>query len=306
MIPPHCETELARSANGVISSVCQKRMGAMLRPPASEVDFICSLIENGVDMLDHKWKAILGPLGIHVSVAGVFCHQSPKVAILQKPSRSMPTLACELADLLVLHSHKTAKRIFWRGTLIQMKMYSGRPVPPDEPQFWLYDEWPSFSITAPGFDPRSRDFGRDTRSGQYGLVSNSEWKIMAPRSPLAAYPHLSLDFGTFLVRMLYDMDPAQPHRSSSHGRQVYYSSSKDWSNTVWEIVAVTGHMALRHMGKKKGLYSAALSSRLSGQVLSFLTPQRKFISILPPTGEELAPGPQGTSIFHISTIDGRD
>src|SRR5689334_10508292 len=145
MIPLGCEAELIRSANDVISSVCRKQMGAMLRPPASEVDFIASLIENGVDMLDREWKSILAPLGLDVSVTGVFCHQSPKVTIQQNPAKSMPTLSCELADLLLLHSHQTASdRIFWRGTLIQMKIDAGRAVIPDEPQFWLYDEWPSF------------------------------------------------------------------------------------------------------------------------------------------------------------------
>jgi hypothetical protein len=274
----------------------------MLRRPASEVDFIASLIENGIDMLDREWKAVLGPLGVDVSVAGVFCHQSPKVEIKKSPPRSMPTLACELADLLVLHSHQiAAQKIFWRGTLIQMKLYSGRPLPPDEPQFWLYDDWPKFSITAPGFDEQARDFGGDRRSGQYGLVSNSEWKIMAPSNPLTVHSYLSVDFGSFLVRMLYDMDPAQPRRSSKHGRQVYHSSSKDWSSTVWEIVDVTGEMALRHMGKKKGLYSAPLRTRLGGEVLTFLTPQQKFISIRPPAEEEVAPGPRGMSIFHINT-----
>jgi hypothetical protein len=279
-------------------------MGAMKHSPASEVDFVASLIENGVDMLEREWKRVLAPMGVDVGVAGVFCHQSPKVTIHGPPPPRAKTLSCELADLLVLHSHGTAThKVFHRATLVQAKMYFGSPVSPDEPQFWLYDTWPSFSIRAPGFDPRLRDFEGDDRSGRYGLVSNAHWKITLPVNPLVAHSHLSLDFGTFLVRMLYDMDPAQPRRTSSHGRQVYHNSSKDWSNTVWEIVEVTGKLALKHMGKKKGLYPTVLPTRIGGHVLAFLTEQSKSYVIPPTPTEEVGAGPGGLSIFHISTLE---
>jgi hypothetical protein len=302
MIPPRCEPQLISSANKVISAVCRQRMGAMKHSPGFEVDFVASLIENGVDMLEHEWKRVLAPVGIDVGVAGVFCHQSPKVAIHGTPPRRVKTLSCELADLLVLHSHSTAAhKVFHRATLVQAKMYAGSPVIPDEPQFWLYDNWPSFSIRAPGFDPRLRDFEDDDRSGRYGLVSKDHWKITMPRSPLIAHSRLSLDFGTFLVRMLYDMDPAQPRRTSSHGRQVYHNSSKDWSKTVWEIVEVTANLPLRHLGKKKGLYSVALPARMGGQILALLTERPKLYIIPPTPGEEVEGGARGISIFHIAT-----
>jgi hypothetical protein len=106
MIPPRCEPQLISSANRVISAVCRRRMGAMKRSPGFEVDFLASLIENGVDMLEREWKRVLAPFGIDVGVAGVFCHQSPKVAIHGTPPRRVKTLSCELADLLVLHSRR--------------------------------------------------------------------------------------------------------------------------------------------------------------------------------------------------------
>jgi hypothetical protein len=224
----------------------------------------------------------------------------------------MKTQSCELADLLVLHSHCTADRkIFYRGTLIQTKMYSERSVVPDDPQFWLYDNWPQFSIRAPDFDPRLRDFEAHPRSGLYALVANHAWRVMPPRNPLSPYCRASLDFSTFLVQMLYDMDPAQPYRKSLHGRQVYHDSSKDWSPTVWEILSITANMALKHMGRKNGLYNSVLPTRSSGHVLSLLTSgrlfallpnQQKFYSI-PPTSKEEPDdsGPGGVSVLCIET-----
>jgi hypothetical protein len=168
----------------------------------------------------------------------------------------METQSCELADLLVLHSHRTShNKLFWRGALIQTKLHSGPSLVPQDPQFWLYDQWPVFSVTAPDF------FDDDPRSGRYALVSNNNWEILEPLNPLVGQSAGSLDFGTFLVSMLYDMDPAQPFRTSSHGRQVYHNSSKDWSRTIWDIVAVTANMKLKNMGKKKGLYHDALPTR---------------------------------------------
>jgi hypothetical protein len=92
-----------------------------------------------------------------------------------------------------------------------------------------------------------------TLSGRYAPVSNSNWKILPPNSPFVAQSAGSLDFGTFLVRMFYDMDPAQPLRTSSHGRQVYHDSPRDWSRTIWDIVEITAQMKLKPMGKEWGL-----------------------------------------------------
>jgi hypothetical protein len=304
MIPNSFESQLRSSAQQIIARVCQDKMRQMERRPSSEVDFISSLIENGAGLLEHGWKPILAPAKIDVSVAGIFCHQSPKVEIKGPRPRPMKRQSCELADLLVLHSHRTRpNKIYWRGALIQTKMYSSSPLVPEDPQFWLYDNWPIFSVAARGFDKRNRDFDGDIRSGRYALVSNSDWKILPPNTPLVAQSAGSLDFDTFLVRMLYDMDPAQPSRTSSHGRQVYHKSSKDWSKTIWDIVEVTAKLKLKHMGKEKGLYPGALQTRLGGHVvLGFLTAGPKFFLIPPDLtggGEEEYEG--GMSILHIAS-----
>ncbi|MFZ3326642.1 MAG: hypothetical protein WA231_12415 [Methylocella sp.] len=89
----------------------------MRRPPAIEIDFVASLVETGAGFLEAEWQRILAKDGIAVRVAGVFCHQSPMVDIKGKPPHPVPTPRCELADLLVLHSHSRPDgKVFWRGS----------------------------------------------------------------------------------------------------------------------------------------------------------------------------------------------
>jgi hypothetical protein len=229
---------LISAAQSVVDDVCQKQLGHMMRPPRIEIDFVASLIENGAGELTNAWQLILGP-DIKVSVAGVFCHQSPMVRISSTPPYPVPTTRCELADLLILHSHiNRAGKEYWRGVLMQTKVVAGsRAIAPDEPQFWLYDKWPRFSISSPGLDPRERDFNGDTRSGQYGLLSNGRWLVAAPSNPLNAASTSVLSFADFLVGMLYDMDPAQPGRTSQFGRQIYQASQYDCVTDRVGIVA---------------------------------------------------------------------
>lgn len=243
----------------------------MKRSPSIEIDFVATFVETGAYLLHKSWKSILEKSGVSVNIAGVFCHQSPMVNIVGAPPYHVPTQRCELADLLVLHSHRRSDgKVFWRGVLIQTKSSTGRPSAPDEPQLWLYSRWPGFHISAPGFHSNTRHFDADTRSGRYSLVSSSGWFILPPSNSLSQHSATTIDFATFLVEMLYDMDPAQPKRKSQYGRQVYHHSKRDWSPTIWEIVNITGSKKLRHKGKKRGLYDRDLR-RFGGGVLSFLT-----------------------------------
>jgi hypothetical protein len=186
---------------------------------------------------------------------------------------------------------------------MQAKSYSGQNVVPDEPQLWLYQDWPNFVIAAPGFNRRKRDFGPDHRSGLYALVSNKGWRVLPASNPLAGDSMGSLDLGEFLVNMLYDVDPAQPDRMSVHGRQVYQNSKKDWSPTIWELIEVTAIRALRHKGKKGGLYDRDLS-RLGGGVLQMMLNVAIQRSVAPPEygGVEGEEGEgDGISILVIET-----
>ncbi|MFZ3326641.1 MAG: hypothetical protein WA231_12410 [Methylocella sp.] len=186
---------------------------------------------------------------------------------------------------------------------MQTKSYSGQTIVPDEPQLWLYQDWPNFVITAPGFDRRERDFGLDQRSGLYALVSIKGWRVLRASNPLVGHAPGSLDLSEFLVNMLYDMDPAQPGRTSAHGRQIYRNSERDWSPTIWDLMDVTATKALRHQGKKRGLYDRDLS-RLGGGVLQMMRDVTIQRLVAPPgyggvEGEE--GGGEGISILVIET-----
>ncbi len=280
IFPTHIRLDLIVAAQTVVDDVCQNQLGHMKRPPKIEVDFVASLIENGADAINNAWQPIFGRK-IKVCVAGVFCHQSPKVTISDNPPYPVPTTSCELADLLILHSHiNSAGKEYWRAVLMQTKIVTGSgAIKPDEPQFWLYNRWPHFSISSPKFDRRARDFNADQRSGRYGLLSNSGWLVLPPAKPLSAVSASTQSLAEFLVAMLYDMNPHQPGRTSQYGRQVYQSSQYDWSPTVWDLLRLTAFRALRHKGKQHGLYVGDMS-RMGGRVLQLFTAQSG--SALPP------------------------
>jgi hypothetical protein len=113
----------------------------------------------------------------------------------------------------------------------------------------------------------------------------------------------SFDFSEFLVNMLYDMDPAQPARTSIHGRQVYQNSHRDWSPTIWDLVKVTAMRPLRHKGKSHGLYDRDLS-RLGGEVLQMMPDAVIQRSVAPPGYAEIEGeegGGEGISILVVAT-----
>jgi hypothetical protein len=243
----------------------------MRRRPSDEIDFVASFVVDGAELLEDGWQTVLARDRVAVRVAGIFCHQSPMVNITVSPKQSRSILTrCELADLLVLHSHRRSDRkVFWRAILMQTKSSTRESIVPEEPQLWLYEEWPDFVIAASGFHQGVRDFNRDRRSGLYALVSSNRWVVLPANNPLVANSMGSSGLGVFLVNMLYNMDPAQPGRRSRHGRPVYRNSKYDWSPTIWELVRVTGQKALSHKGKTRGLYHSDLS-RLGGEVLQMM------------------------------------
>ena len=227
----------------------------------------------------------------------MFCHQSPMVRFESPPPYPVPKMRCELADLLVLHSHVVPSgKEYWRGVLMQAKVCKSSPVKADEPQLCLYDRWPRFSIEAPGFNAHLRDFNSDKRSGVYALVSNAGWHVSPPSKSLSVSAPWVYDLGTFLVEMLYDMDPGQPNRTSTFGRQVYRCSQFDWSPTIWELLRNTAIKPLRHKGKTHGNYNRDLS-RLGGGFLQML--DGGYGGTSSPAREAVFEGDGGVSILVI-------
>ena len=91
-------------------------MGQMIRPPRIEIDFVASLVENGASRLERLWQSAVGA-SVEVRVGGVFTTQEPDGNCAgDGAAPPVRTNSCELADLLVLHSHRTAAgKVFRRG-----------------------------------------------------------------------------------------------------------------------------------------------------------------------------------------------
>jgi hypothetical protein len=260
MLPPTDRSKLITDAQSVFADLCSLKLGRMQHPPRDEVDYLSSLIENGVTMLNAAWEPVLNRAGVAITTRGVFCHQSPMVTITDHAPAKMPTLRCELGDLLIVQSHKrNSRKTYWRAVLVQLKKDAGGKQAAQNPQFWLYDAWPHFRIHAPGFDKQRRNFDRDTRSGRYGLVSNTSWMFCPPAQPLDPSSSSNIDAATFLVEMMYSVDPAQLGRSTDCGRRVFTrpdeSNGLNWSQTVWELLNITGANQFTY----KRLYDRPLS-----------------------------------------------
>nr|AWM06082.1 hypothetical protein CIT39_06190 [Bradyrhizobium symbiodeficiens] len=108
-------------------------------------------------------------------------------------------------------------------------------------------------------------------------MSDGGWFVSGPVNPLRASAPGVLSLANFLVEMLYDMDPSQPGRVSESGRQVYRVSKYDWSPTIRDLLRLTAARALRHRGKRRGLYVGDMS-RMGGEVLQLFMGPTDFMS----------------------------
>ena len=87
-----------------------------------EPDFIAGLVLESVPLLYDSFRHIFRQYNIHLSLASVFCHQTPKVKYAGQRK------SCELGDLLIVHVHaKQSGEIQRNALLYQAKMSSKQP-----------------------------------------------------------------------------------------------------------------------------------------------------------------------------------
>jgi len=112
-----------------------------------EPDFVAGLVLESTPLIYDSLKAILAPHKIDVSVASVFCHQTPKV------THPLASKSCELGDVLFVHIHTQLSGNVRRNALLyQAKKSSKQPykVPKSEGhQLALYTDWPQFTYKSP-------------------------------------------------------------------------------------------------------------------------------------------------------------
>lgn len=312
MLPLAAKTSLTHKTQVILDNVCQAQIGAMKHPPAIETDFTGSFVKYGVPDLHNELNSILGNYNVKVNTTAVYIHQSPMVKIDDpRPfGRKMNTERCELGDILFVQSHRRNRwKTYWRAVFWQLKMDTGSLQPAADPQFWLYDLWPTFHVYRGSLNSDPRSFFNssvcDQRGGRFALVSNNSWKICPPVSPLGPALPGVVDAGQYLIEMMYSVDPMQPGRNHLFGRRVFTrpepASPLSWSQTVWDILNVTGakefnaRKLFNHPQARLSLLNFELSPNTSSHTLASGPP----VSSSPLHPEE--EGGRGLYVVHIQT-----
>lgn len=213
-----------------------------------EPDFVALLVVHGVPELEKRWRRILKPYGISVSVTGVYTHQSPKVCFQGN--------TCEIGDLLVCHFHRAKDgRRKQCALLLQVKRMHTFPSKlksrRELVQLLLFSRWPAFTYESPGFlkgQLRKIYPSAPRRGAQYLLLRDqpsfgsllccgcscrsygccnafvaSPWEILVPRCCL------SLEFVNLL-----SFTAGNRFLERSKLRQ----NSRGWSRVIWDLIEV--------------------------------------------------------------------
>jgi hypothetical protein len=208
--------------------------------PTNEPTAVAALTWAGTPAIAAAWSPILRPLGLAVTMQGVFCHGSPQVSFSDS---SGVIRTCELADLLLVVDDCTSGAIQdRRAVLVQAKLFSASraisTAGTAAHQLDLYMRWPSFQFTSGAYGAAPREFsaagpGSVGESGRYGGIDLRPrpvvWEHLIPASAMA------FGLGTQLSHFLSEMVAG----SSAFGREAIVGGADDWSSTVDELLSVT-------------------------------------------------------------------
>ena len=224
--------ELEQSARSCILEA--GNLHPLIARPKGEVGFVAAFVINAVPAIALEWGSILRPAKIALRISGVFCHQTPQVTFAPAPGVKQPP--CELADLLVVHEHRTSTGVLRQAALIQAKMTRAGilGLRKSDTQLDLYTRWPSFHFVPAGYDRRARSFGTPS-GGRYGLIwpwavglpLRRLWAIIPPTN--VAHHLRGMDLSRFLVGMLR-------FAPGPYGRPAQPGASDDWSFTIDELL----------------------------------------------------------------------
>lgn len=211
----------------------------------SEPDFVAGLVIESAPRLYQAYKAILNPYGIQVSLAAVFCHQTPKVKFA-----GMRRTSCEVGDLLIVHIHRYLDGLISRNALLyQAKMTSRQPLKlhsSEIDQLNLYKGWPDFEYhNSPPLRGQRKVTPKSAHPGaKYMLIDNRSQSDLQtclttisdtcpigccmPNQALCSHNHLAAEMFDFLCLR---SGRAFTDRSSS-------LQTKGWSRVVWDLLDI--------------------------------------------------------------------
>lgn len=285
--------------SGVNSAVWYSHAEArhLARSSVREEDFVASFVTVGVENIARRWEPILAKRGICLSIAGVFCHGRPQVAFNSNGEKCQ----VELADLLVVHCHRSGQRTQSRAMLIQAKMSEdgSHALPNGDNQLELFTSWPAFSFVGNVLDSRLRVLKEVGQGSRYALIYDGhafpeqlEWPHQCPWSACKASKNLSSEssFATLVTDLVLGKDG----RSFSHVRP-----RGEWSRTINDLLRITGQRTFRARRLWLGAKSRIVEKVLpSGGELMFFAGGRGSAT-QPPSQSVL-----GRYFKNLSTVDG--
>lgn len=210
-----------------------------------EPDFVARIIMDSVPSLTSGWKDLFMKNGIAFSLAGVYCHQSPKVHFPEMTENS-----CELGDLLLAHFHIAGDgHIYRNALLLQAKAFPNQPhrlQRSEGDQLMLYERWPDFEYIGSGsLSGEHRDVRpKMPHSGaQYMRIDNR-----FPGDPNAGFIGFNETYPVGLCmpsRCLYDYAPlsSELFRFLLHANGRTFDSKDHtedgWTAVVWDLLRVS-------------------------------------------------------------------
>ncbi len=244
-----------------------------------EPDFVAGLVLESTPLIYSTLKALLTPHGIAVSMASVFCHQTPQV------THSLDSKSCELGDLLFVHIHTDRSAKVRRNALLyQAKMSSKQPykVPKSEThQLALYTDWPQFSYKSPGdLAGAKRDINPKVphTGAQYMLIDDRP--PSDPQSGLLCIPGTYPIGSCMADKCLHDhnhlaqelFDLLRWRSGKAFDGQTRNPPTDEWSRTIWDsrrrsIAKTPGATATPGLSAGPSIWPTGRGSRQPRRVL---------------------------------------
>ena len=208
-----------------------------------EPDFVAGLVLESAPLIYYALRTILGPYKIDVSVASIFCHQTPKVTY---PGTAKP---CELGDLLFVHAHTNVTGHVQRNALLyQAKKSSKQPYvvhKKEQHQLALYKDWPQFTYESPQIlygKTRDVEPKMPHAGAQYMLIDDRPPDN--PQSGLLCLPNTYPIGSCMADKYLHDhshlaaelLDLLRFHSGKAFEGKASMKPTDGWSNLVWDLI----------------------------------------------------------------------
>lgn len=266
------------------------------RNPASkppEEDYVAAFVLHALPGIAAAWRPLFQQQRVQLSLTGVFCHNTPKAAFKMAGKNESP----ELADLLIVRRHKD-RRGFARqvAVLVQAKMSDTGQIklPKNDPQLYLYTNWPEFKLLARQAPPTQFCLGRDAQQSVYAGISeetpnipnNIAWAGFCPWAMMPARQQgwVEEPLSVFLLKLL----------NFEAGREFFDigAAGCHWSELIHFLLKTTFCLPLRtrdmRLADPRGM-------TVSMNRMAFMSADARFTSAFVPSErlEEIMDGGEG-------------